>query len=180
MVCNRCKLIVENELRAVGISPGLVTLGSVELSKQPTKKQMVLLNERLKAYGFEILDDQNQKTIEKVKTLLIEKIQELNIEEHFSIKEFIGKKLLKDYTSVSKLFSQTEGVTIEQFFILQKIEKAKELLFYNELTLSEISWKLGYSSVQHLSAQFKKITGLTPTRLKNLAGRHRKPLDEII
>jgi AraC-like DNA-binding protein len=111
--------------------------------------------------------------------LLIEKVQQGNIEEHFSIFKFLNKTIFKDYSSTSKLFSEVEGITIEQFFILQKIEKVKEWLIYNELSLSEIAFRLGYSSTQHLSSQFKKLTGMTPTKFKSLGNRHRKAIDHV-
>jgi AraC-like DNA-binding protein len=106
-------------------------------------------------------------------------VQSGEIEEHFSLSQFLTHKLNKEYTQISRLFSEVEGITLEQFFILQKIEKVKEWLVYDELSLSEISYKLGYSSVAHLSAQFKKITGLTPSHFKKLGGTHRKSLDQI-
>jgi AraC family transcriptional regulator len=114
-----------------------------------------------------------------VKTFLIEKVQSGNIEEHFPLSDFLSKKLHKEYSRISRLFSEVEGITIEQFFILQKIEKVKEWLVYEEETLSEIAWKLGYSSVAHLSAQFKKVTGLTPSIFKKPGLHNRKSLDEI-
>jgi len=170
MVCNRCIMVVKQELEALGLQPLHVTMGEAELKKQPTAKQMQQLNSRLLQLGFEILDDQKQKQIEKIKSLLIKKVQSGQVEEHFSITAFLGNALHKDYSYISRLFSEVEGTTVEQYFILQKIEKVKELLVYGEENLSEISYRLGYSSVAHLSAQFRKITGFTPSQFKKLGG----------
>ena len=179
MVCNRCILVVKQELEKLKLLPTLVSMGEVELAKPTTDKQLATLNERLKELGFELLDDQKQKQIEKIKNLLIKTVQSGEIEEHFSISNFLSKALNKDYSYISRLFSEVEGITIEQFFILQKIEKVKEWITYDELTLSEIAWKLGYSSVAHLSSQFKKVTGLNPSHFKKLGGNDRKSLDKI-
>ncbi|HWZ22782.1 MAG TPA: AraC family transcriptional regulator [Cytophagaceae bacterium] len=178
MVCNRCILVVEQELEKAGLKASQVSLGKVILEKEPSSKQLADFKERIAKVGFELLDDQKKQLIEQIKTLIIEKVQK-EIEEHFSISEYLTQKLHRDYGSITRFFSEVEVITIEQFFILQKIEKVKELLTYDELTLSEISWKLGYSSVAHLSAQFKKITGLTPTAFKNNHAAHRIPLDKV-
>lgn len=179
MVCNRCILVVKQELETLGLKPLHVSMGEAELKKQPTAKQMQQLNSRLLQLGFEILDDQKQKQIEKIKSLLIKKVQSGQVEEHFSITTFLGNALHKDYSYISRLFSEVEGTTVEQYFILQKIEKVKELLVYGEENLSEISYRLGYSSVAHLSAQFKKITGFTPSQFKKLGSTQRKTLDAL-
>lgn len=179
MVCNRCIMVVKREFETLGLKPIDVKLGEVELSKTPTKSQLDKIGSRLKGLGFEILDDQKQKTIEKVKNLLINKIQTDQIEEHFRISDYLSETLNKDYSGISRLFSVVEGITIEQYFILQKIEKVKELLVYGELNLNEISYNLGYSSTAHLSAQFKKITGLTTGHFKKLGALHRHPLDKV-
>lgn len=178
MVCNRCVMAVRQELEKLSLEVKSIALGEVELQKQPSEKQITALNKRLTDLGFEILDDQKQKQIEKIKTLLIQQVQTGEIKEHFSIIGFLSKSLNKDYSYLSRLFSEVEGITLEQYFILQKIEKVKELLIYGEKNTSEISYLLGYSSVAHLSAQFKKVTGLTPSEFKKIGG-HRKFLDEI-
>jgi AraC-like DNA-binding protein len=126
-----------------------------------------------------LLDDQRRQQIERIKNLLVAEIQKGGLEEHFSISEFLGKALGKDYSGISRLFSEVEGITIEQYFILLKIEKVKEWLVYDELTLSEIAWKLGYSSTAHLSAQFKKMTGLTPSHFKKKGNAGRRTLDSV-
>ena len=172
-------MVVKQELAKLKLLPVLVSIGEVELTKPATDNQLKNLNERLKEVGFELLDDQKKKQIEKIKNLLIKKVQSGELEEHFSITNYLTKALNKDYSYISRLFSEVEGITIEQFFILQKIEKVKEWITYAELTLSEIAWKLGYSSVAHLSSQFKKVTGLNPSHFKKLGGIHRKSLDNI-
>jgi AraC family transcriptional regulator len=178
MVCNRCILAVNQELEKLHIHPKEIILGEVTLEKPLTKKQSERLPLRLKDLGFELLGDQKQKQIEVIKSLLIQKVQKGDLEEHFSLSEFLSGSLNKDYSQITRLFSEVESITIEQFFILQKIEKVREWLKYNEFTLSEIAWKLGYSSVAHASAQFKKITGLSPSQFKKLRGG-RKPLDKV-
>jgi len=178
MVCNRCVIVVKQELEKMKLKASHVSMGEVELAKPVSTKQKSDLNIRLQGLGFELLDDQKQKQIEKIKTLLIKKVQSGDIGEHFSISGFLAKELNKDYSSISRLFSEVEGITIEQFFILQKIEKAKELLIYGEMNLNEISYQLGYSSAAHLSAQFKKVTGLSPREFKNIGG-NRRSLDQI-
>jgi len=179
MVCNRCILVVQQELGKLKLQSSHISLGEIELAKPASPKQLEELDKNLKLLGFELLDNQKQKQIEKVKTLLIKKVQTGDIEEHFSIIDFLSKHFHKDYSAISRLFSEVEGITIEQFFILQKIEKVKELLVYAELNLNEISYKLGYSSVAHLSAQFKKITGLTSSHFKAIGFSQRKSLDNI-
>lgn len=179
MVCPRCIMSVENILKENNLESKYVQLGEIELLKTPGKKQLQKFSADLEKVGFELLDDQKTQLIEKIKTLLIQKVQEGNIEEHFSINKFLSKKIFKDYSSISKLFSEVEGITVEQFFILQKIEKVKEWLVYNELSLSQIAFNLGYSSTQHLSGQFKKLTGMTPTQFKSLGAVHRRAIDDV-
>lgn len=179
MVCPRCIMSVEQILKENSLHTKYVKLGEVELLNDATKGQLQKLSGELEKVGFELLDDQKTRIIEKIKTLLIEKVQDGDIEDHFSIQKFVSKKILKDYSSLSKLFSEVEGITIEQFFLLQKIEKTKEWLTYNELSLSEIALNLGYSSTQHLSSQFKKLTGMTPTAFKSLGVSLRKTIDKV-
>ena len=179
MVCNRCIMVVKQELEKLHMTPIRVGMGEVDLEKAPSPEQMGLLSERLKELGFELLDSQKQKLIEKVKNGLVKKVQSGEIEEHFSISDYLIKILHKEYGAISRLFSEVEGITIEHFFIIQKIEKVKEWLVYDEWNLSEISFRLGYSSVAHLSAQFKKITGLTPSHFKKLGSKHRHSLDNL-
>jgi len=179
MVCPRCVLAVEQELKKSTDKPFKVSLGEVALEERLSEKALQQFREGLQTLGFELLDDQRQRQIEKIKNLLIELMQKGELEEHFSISAFLGAALQKEYSAVSRLFSEVEGMTIEQYFILLKIEKVKEWLAYDELTLSEIAWKLGYSSTAHLSAQFKKTTGLTPSYFKKTGNSRRTSLDEI-
>ena len=178
MVCNRCITAVKHELEKIKLSIINISLGEVELAEPVAIEQLTILSARLEDLGFELLDNQKQKQIEKIKNLLIKKVQSSDIEEHFSISNFLGKEFKKDYSSISRLFSEVEGITIEQFFILQKVEKIKEFLTYGEMNLKEISYQLGYSSPAHLSAQFKKVIGLSPREFKNIGGK-RKPLDKV-
>ena len=178
MICNRCVMAVQNVLSKEDIHYTHVQLGEVDVPNLPDDSTLKKLNTSLKELGFELLADQRKQQIEKIKNLLIRKVQSGNIEEHFSISNYVSSNLLKEYANTSKLFSSVEGISIEQYFILQKIEKVKEWLTYGDLTLSEIAWKLGYSSVAHLSGQFKKVTGLSPSSFtKNKL--QRKPLDKV-
>lgn len=179
MVCNRCIQAVKQELEKLTSKPFFVSLGEVVMEAPLPEKQTDQFRERLNTLGFELLDDQKQKQIEKIKNLLVSKVQNGELEEHFSISDYLGRSLHKDYSTISRLFSEVEGMTIEQYFILLKIEKVKEWLAYDELTLGEIAWKLGYSSTAYLSAQFKKMTGLTPSHFKKTGNIHRKPLDSV-
>ena len=179
MVCQRCIAAVSQVFAREGIPVASVDLGTVELQKPLKAAQRTALNESLGAIGFEILDDQKQRTIERIKNHLVRKVQSGEVEEHFSVAAFLRDKMHRDHSHLSRLFSEVAGITIEQFFIQQKIEKVKEWLVYDELTLSEIAWKLGYSSVAHLSAQFKKITGLTPSQFRKVGGPNRRSLDEV-
>lgn len=179
MVCPRCIISVEQILKENNLEAKYVRLGEIELVKTPKKKELESFSEDLEKVGFELLDDAKTQLIEQIKTLLIQKVQHGNIEHHFSISKYLGEKIYRDYSSISKLFSEVEGITIEQFFLLQKIEKTKEWLIYNELSLSQIAFDLGYSSTQHLSSQFKKLTGMTPTQFKSLGSLHRKPIDGV-
>ncbi len=172
-------MVVRQEFEKAGLKPVIVNMGEVELAEEPTNEQLQDVGKGLNELGFEILDNQRQKLIERIKNLIVKKVQGGAIEEHFSIVDFLKNSIQKDYSQLSRLFSAVEGITIEQFFILQKIEKVKEWLVYDELTLSEIAWKLGYSSVAHLSSQFKKVTGFTPSYFKDLGGKQRKSLDQI-
>lgn len=180
MVCNRCIKVVKEEFEKLGIKIEEIELGRVSVSKNITNNQLSSITEVLYKNGFELIDDKKSKIIDKIKTLIIEKIHHTkDIAESINSSDFISREIGYDYSYLSKLFSSVEGITIEKYIINQKIEKTKELLVYNELSLSEISYQLGYSSVQHLSNQFKKITGLTPSHFKNLKEYKRKPLDEV-
>ncbi|MFD2037610.1 helix-turn-helix domain-containing protein [Belliella marina] len=161
-------MAVENLLYDKHIAFDKVVLGKVFLLEKPSKSDWISLEEGLDKMGFEILKDKDVKKIEKIKTSLRQLLQKEEIPSGMNLSEFIRSKINEDYSMLSHLFSSMEGVTIEKFFISQKIDKVKELLFYEEMTLSEISYKLDYSSVQHLSSQFKKVTGMTPSDYKKL------------
>lgn len=179
MVCNRCRMVVKNELEKLGMHPLNVQLGEVELAEKPSAHQMDELKHNLAQVGFELIDTKKGRIIEKIKNVVIDLIHHSEDQTKLKYSEYLSEKLNHDYSYLSKLFSEVEGKTIEQYIIAQKIEKVKELLVYDELTLSEIAWKLGYSSVAHLSAQFKKVTGLTPSFYKDKGMHHRKPLDGV-
>ena len=179
MVCNRCISAVNSVLHDLKIEATRVSLGEVETVDHVSEKDLHQLNARLKPAGFEILEDSSKKQIEKIKTLIIQKISGEDISEDFVLSEFLNSRLHKDYRTVSKLFSQSENVTLERYFILQKIEKVKELLFYKELNLTEISQALGYKSVQHLSGQFRKITGFSPSQFLKSRENRRIALDKV-
>jgi AraC-like DNA-binding protein len=179
MVCSRCKLVVKSELEKLGLQLLTVDLGEVEILAPITTKQKGEIAERLKSFGFELIDDKKSKTIDKIKTLIINLIYHKNNELNINLSEYIAQNLSYDYASLSHLFSEVEGTTIEKYFILQKIERVKELLMYDEMSLSEISFLLNYSSVAYLSNQFKKITGLTPSHFKKLKDKKRRQIEDL-
>lgn len=179
MVCNRCILVVQQELQKLEIDSCKVTLGEVETNSMLTKDKLEQLEKNLDVLGFELLDNSKQQLIEKIKNIILQQVHHSDKEEHHNYSEILSKSLHKDYSYLSSLFSEVEGITIEKYSINQKIEKVKELIIYDELSLSEIAYKLGYSSVAHLSNQFKKVTGLTPSHFKQVGQNRRKPLDQI-
>ena len=179
MVCNRCITAVEDVFRNSEIDFVSVNLGWVETSNDLSKNKLQKLNENLQKIGFEILENASQKQIEIIKKLILEKVQNLDINEDFLLSKYLSEQLNKEYSNISKIFSQTENITLEQYYILQKIEKVKELLIYRELTLSQIADKLGYKTVQHLSQQFKKTTGFSPSQFQELKEKKRFPIDLI-
>jgi len=179
MVCNRCKMMVKSELEKAGFHPLKVELGEVELKEELNDLQKQQLDSTLQQLGFELIDDRKSRLIEKVKNLIVDLVHYKNNELKTNLSEYLSSHLHHDYTYITNLFTQVEGTTIEQFFIAQKIEKVKELLVYDELTLSEISYRLNYSSVAYLSSQFKKVTGLTPSHFKQLKDKKRKALDHL-
>ncbi len=178
MVCPRCIFAVENLLREIDIPFDKVSLGKVTLGKNFSTSQKNYLEKGIKALGFEILKDRDVQKIEKIKNLFSQLFLEGDIPPSLVISHYINHSIHEDYTSLSHLFSSLEGITIEKYFIYLKIEKVKELLFYKEMNISEIALQLGYSSVQHLSAQFRKVTGMTPSAYKNLQHKTRNTLDE--
>lgn len=180
MVCNRCIRVVGDELKNLGIQPQSIELGQVELKEAMSGEQLEKVRRMLSDNGFELIDDKKSLIIERIKTLVIEMIHyQKEKAAHVNFSDFIAGELGHDYSYLSHLFSSVEGITLEKYIILQKIEKVKELLVYDELNLNEIAFQLGYSSVQHLSSQFKKVTGLTPSHFKSIRENKRKPLDSI-
>lgn len=178
MVCPRCISAVEKVFNDINIMPLQTQLGEITLSKALSVKQTAELKHKLEFLGFELLDDTKKQLIEKIKAIIIDHIHHLE-NGKFVFSEVVSGELNKEYSQLSKLFSVTEGITIEQFVILQKTEKVKELLIYNQMNLSEIADKMGYSSVAHLSSQFKKTIGLTPSQFKAQGIHLRKTLDKF-
>ncbi|UTD16553.1 helix-turn-helix transcriptional regulator [Tenacibaculum mesophilum] len=179
MVCNRCILVIQNELDKLGVSVKNIKLGEVILEKELTSDEKESLDKVLLDLGFEIIDDKKRRIIEKIKNLIINLVHHQDSEAKINLSELLSNELHHDYNYLSNLFSEVEGTTIEKYFIAQKIEKVKELLVYDELSLSEIAFRLHYSSVAYLSNQFKKVTGLTPSHFKKIRKDRRKPLDEV-
>lgn len=179
MVCNRCKAAVQAELDKAGFTFTSIELGEVEIKETPTKEALAKLHLSLKKLGFELIDDRKSRLIEKIKTLVVERVHYDDAPSPVNLSEFLSKHLHYDYTYLSNLFSEVEGITIEKYFLAQKTEKIKELLMYDELTLSQIADKLNYSSVAHLSNQFKKQTGLSPSFYKSLKKNTRRNLDDL-
>lgn len=178
MVCDRCSMVVRQELEKIGMKPLHVALGEVTLSEPASSEKISRIADSLSSVGFSLIDDKRSLLIEQIKAAIIDIVHHnkpirSNLSDHLS--QLIGR----DYSSLSNLFSEVEGTTIEQYYIHQKIERAKELLVYGELTLSQIALELGYSSVAHLSNQFKKITGLTPSHFKKVKDEKRKPIDKV-
>ena len=179
MVCNRCIMVVKAELEKLGLHPASVDLGEVVLNEELNDTQKDQVKTALEKVGFELIDNRKSQLIERVKTLLIELVHRQNNQLNTNLSGYLSQYLGHDYSGISTLFSEVEGTTIEKFYIAQKIERVKELLVYDELTLSEIAYLLNYSSVAHLSKQFKKITGLTPSHFKQIGALKRKPLDKL-
>jgi len=179
MVCNRCKTAVQNEFEKIGVHPIAVELGEVETAEEITPQQLSELENSLKQIGFKLIDDKKSRLIEQIKTEIIRLVHHSEEIENTNLSTILSYKLHYEYNYLSNLFSEVEGTTIEKYFISQRIEKVKELLVYDELSLSEIANQLGYSSTAYLSSQFKKITGLTPTFYKSLKETKRRNIDEL-
>lgn len=177
MVCNRCIMVVEDILKRNGVEPVSVSLGTAELATTPDPEQLKKINASLEEVGFEVLEDQKKKLVEQIKSTILRELGNEEREKNFS--RIIANAMHKDYSYLSKLFSEVEGITIEKYIIDQKIEKVKELLVYGELSLTEIAYQLNYSSVGHLSSQFKKITGFNPTEFRKQKNHLRRPTDKI-
>lgn len=179
MVSIRCKMMVKSELDKLGLHYGVVDLGEVDVIEALTAEQREHLKTALLKSGLELMDDKKAILIEKIKNVIVEMVHYEDELPKTNFSDFLSEKLHYDYTYLSNIFSEVTGITIGQFIIAHKIERAKELLLYDELNLTEISYKLNYSSVAHLSNQFKKVTGLTPTFFKNLKRKRRNTLDNL-
>jgi AraC-like DNA-binding protein len=179
MVCSRCRMVVKNELEKAKIQFLNIDLGEIEVAKEPSGKQLRELEAGLKQFGFELIDDKKSRIIEKIKTHIVKLVHEAGEGSKLNLSDELAGKMNYDYSYLSNLFSEVEGTTIEKYFISQRIERAKELLVYDELTLSEIADRLGYSSVAYLSNQFKKVTGLTPSHFKALKEHKRRNIEDL-
>lgn len=179
MVCNRCIIMVKQVLDAMGIIYTNVQLGEVELTAEPTPAQQDVLSTELEKIGFALIDDRKRRMIEKVKNLIVQMVHHNNEQPRHNLSGYLSEQLHYDYNYLSSIFSEIENITIEKYLINQKIERVKELLVYDELSLNEIADQMGYSSASHLSNQFKKVTGLTPGHFKKVKENKRRPLDEL-
>jgi AraC-like DNA-binding protein len=179
MVSLRCKMMVKEELKKLGIKYMTVDLGVVEIFEDIEETQFNELRVNLHRSGLQLLDDKRSILIEKIKNLIVEMIHYSDELPDVNYSDYISEKLGYDYTYLANIFSEVKGTTIQQFIIMHKIEKAKELLIYDELNLTEIAYKLQYSSVAHLSNQFKKITGLTPSFYKSLKEKRKANLEDL-
>jgi len=179
MVSNRCKMIVKSELEEFGLHFIIVDLGEVEIMENISTEQRILLNENLEKSGLGLLEDKKRVLIEKIKNIIVELVYYSEEQPKVNLSDYLSGKLNYDYTYLANLFSESQSTTIEHFFLDHKIERVKELLVYDELSLTEIAYKLHYSSVAHLSNQFRKMTGLTPSGYKNLKLKRRKAPENV-
>ncbi len=181
MVCDRCKMVIQNVLDELNLKPQAVYLGEVDFGEETIDADTLeIFRQKIIPLGFELINDKKTRLIENIKKQVIALVQRPPTTEKVKLSEYLSSQLFHDYTHLSNLFSTVESVTIEQYFINQKIEKTRELLVYDELSLTEIADRLGYSSVAHLSRQFKKVTGMTPSQFKHLrASDTRQSLDKV-
>jgi len=179
MVSNHCKLTVKDELKKLGLHFIVVDLGEIEIMEELSSEQRKQLNNALLGAGFELMDDKRAVLIEKTINVIIEMVHHTSEIIKVNYSDYLSEKLNYDYTYLSNIFSEVKGITIQQFIIIHKVERIKELLMYDELSLTEISYRMNYSSVAHLSNQFKKITGLTPSHFKKMKDKRRIPFEEI-
>lgn len=181
MVCNRCNLVVEDVLNKLDFEYDKVSLGEVDFgSRKISDQQMVVLEKELETLGFEVINDKKSQLIEAIKKTVIELVQSQDGLHHIKLSDYLSQHIAYEYNYLSNLFSGVEGITLERYFILQKVEKVKELLVYDELTLTEIAFQTGYSSLAHLSNQFKSVTGLSPSHFKGLKDtKLRKSIDNL-
>ena len=179
MVSNRCKMAVKEELKNLGLHFIVVDLGEVEIMENITMAQRQVLKANLLQSGLELMDDKKAMLIEKIKNVIIEMVHHSDEIIKVNFSDYLSQKMNHDYTYLSNLFSEVQGTTIEHFIISHKTERIKELIIYGEHNITEIAWKMGYSSVAHLSSQFKKVTGLSPSHFKQMKDKRRSPIEEI-
>ena len=180
MVCSRCKMVVKSELEKLGLKLLSINLGEVEIMEPFSDVQKNEISKILKVFGFELIDDKKSKTIDKIKTVIFDLVQNKNNDLKINLSNYLSQELHQDYNTLSNLFSEVENITIEKYFINQKIEKVKELIIYDELSLSQIAYSLNYSTVSHLSNQFTKVTGFSPTYFKNIKTYMKKDFQKLI
>ena len=178
MVSNRCKMLVKDELKKLGLH-FIVDMGEADIMEDLSAGQLEQIRAALLESGLELMDDRKAVLIERIKTAIIELVHFTEEQPKINFSDFLSEKLHHDYTYMSNLFSEVQGTTIEQFMISHKIERVKELIIYNEVTLTEIAFIMHYSSVAHLSNQFKKVTGLTPSHFKQLKVKRRSPIEDV-
>jgi AraC-like DNA-binding protein len=179
MVSNRCKTVVREILRQMGLTFVVDHLGEVDVMQDISVEQRRQISVRLAESGLELMVDKKRILIEKIKNLIVEMVHHSSEVPKINFSDYLALKLAYDYTYLSNLFSEMQGTTVEQFIIAHKVERIKELISYDELNISEIAWKLNYSSVAHLSNQFKKKTGFSPSRFKQLLHQKRRPIEDI-
>lgn len=179
MVSNRCKMVVKEILKEMNLHFIVVDLGEVDIMEELTPEQREILKKELLESGLELMDDKKSILIEKIKTIIIQMIHHTVEDIKINFSDYLSEKLNHNYTYLANLFSDIQGTTIEHFIISHKVERIKELMIYGELTITEIAYKMNYSSVAHLSTQFKKVTGLSPSHFKQLKDKRRNPLEEI-
>ena len=179
MVSNRCKMAVKEELKKLGLHFIVVDLGEVDIMEDISIEQREELKSALASSGLELMDDKRSMLIEKIKNIIIDMVHHSDEMIRVNYSDYLSEKLNHDYTYLANLFSEVQGTTIEHFIISHKIERIKELIIYNELNITEIAFKMNYSSVAHLSNQFKKVTGLSPSHFKKLKDKRRSPIEEV-
>ncbi|KAF0197372.1 MAG: transcriptional regulator arac family [Bacteroidetes bacterium] len=179
MVSARCKMLVKEELKKLGLHYVLVDLGIVDVMEELTNEQREEFSKALLQSGLELMDDKKSMLIEKIKNVIVEMVHYSDELPKVNFSDYLSSRLNYDYTYLANLFSEVQGITIEKFNINHKIERVKELIIYDELSITEIAWKMNYSSVAHLSNQFKKVTGLSPSHFKMLKNKRRSPIEDI-
>lgn len=179
MLSNRCKMVVKEVLKELGLHFIIVDLGEIEIMENISAAERGELKIALHNSGLELMDDKRAILIERIKTTIVDMVHHTDEGMKVNFSNFLSEKLSYDYTYLANLFSEVQGTTIEQFIIAHKVERIKELIIYGELNITEIAWKMNYSSVAHLSNQFKKVTGLSPSQFKQLKEKHRNPIDSL-